>query len=112
MSQRVFQHYFARVSAAFQNCPDQLATELFSEKLISKQTTTEILTTEGLSSARKSHILVCCVQNMIASESSDKPLKKLCKVMKAHQELESLARKMTDRFGKCTLLKIANMKAF
>ena len=100
MSRRVFQHYFARVSAAFESCPDQLAKELFSKSLISVEAMNRVLTTQGLSASDKATVLVCCIQQMIASDGSDKPLKKLCKVMATHPELEDLASKMTKKFGK------------
>ena len=100
LSRRVFRHYFARVSAAFESCPNQLAKELFSKRLIGVEAMNRILTAQALSASDKAGILVCCIQKVIASDGSDKPFKKLCQVMVTHPELENLSSKMTKRFGK------------
>ena len=100
MAKRVFQHYFARVSEAIQSSTDQLAREMFSNKLISWEVMNDVLTTAGLSSTRKSSSIMCAVGNVIDSASNEKPFKSFCRVMKSCRELESLAIKMTRRFGK------------
>ena len=103
MAKRVFQHYFARVSDAIQSSTDQIARELYSSKLISWEVMNDVLTTPGLSSTRKSSSLMCAVGKMIDTASNEKAFKSFCRVVKTCQELESLASKMTERFGKCIM---------
>ena len=103
MAKRVFQHYFARVSEAIQNSTDQIARELYSSKLITLEVMSDVLTTPGLSSTRKSSSLMCAAARMINSAINEKAFKSFCRVMKSCRELESLASKMTERFGKCIM---------
>ena len=95
MAKRVFQHYFARVSRAIQGSTDDLAREMYSSKLMDN-----VLTTPGLPSVRKSSYLMSAVKNKIDVASNKKPFKDFCGVSKSCRELESLATKMTTRFGK------------
>ena len=104
MAKRVFQHYFARVSEAIQGSINHLAQEMFSSKLISWEVMNGVLRTPALSPAEKSSTLMCAIGNKIESASNEKPFKSFCQVMKSFRELENLASKMTERFGKCILL--------
>ena len=103
MAKRVFQHYFARVSETIQSSTDQLARKMYSSKLISSEVRDEVMRTPGLAPARLSGILMCAVGNKIDSASNEKPFKSFCRVIKSCRELESLASKMTERFGKCNV---------
>ena len=100
MAKRVFQHYFARVSEAIQSSIDHITREFFSSRLISWEVMDDVLTTPGLSSTRKSSSLMCAVGKIIDTARNEKPFKRFCRVMKSCRELEGLASKMTDRFGK------------
>ena len=104
MAKRVFQHYFRRVSGAIENSPDQLAQEFYSRTLISQDVMKHVLTTRGLSSSQKSSSLVCAVLTTIDTASNEKPFKSFCQAMKSFRELENLATKMTEKFGKCIAL--------
>ena len=104
IAKRVFRHYFAQVSEAIQSSTDQLAREFYSNKLISLEVMNDVLTTPGLSSTRKSSSLMCSVGKMIDTASNQKPFVSFCRIMKCCRELESLASKMTERFGKCKVL--------
>ena len=100
-SQRVFRHYFARISTAIESFPDHLARELYAKKLLAQECLNEVLTTKGISSACKANILMCSIQSVIGSGSNESALRDLCNVMRKHTQLQTLTKKMMDRFGEC-----------
>ena len=100
LPERVFKEFFSRVSEAIQGCLDKFVGELLSKDLIDWEVAKDV-SEVGLSSTKKSHNLLFAVRSKIASAKSDKPLRRLCRVMEKFSVLKVLAKEMMERFGKC-----------
>ena len=100
VARRVFQHYFAQVSEAIQNSTNKIAREFHTSKLISLEVMNDVLTNPRLSSTQKSSTLMLAIGKVIEMAKNEKPFESFCQVMKFFRELESLASKMTERFGR------------
>ena len=80
---------------------DQFARELQIENLIGQEVTKEVKEAHGLTSNKKTIIVLLAVHSKIASEKGDTPFRSLCRMMKKFPVLEDLAEEMIERFGKC-----------
>lgn len=97
---RVFERYTSQVVDAFSTSPVQLANELHSNGLLSRELKDRVVEVRWQTLMEKASILVSGLGAVIASaEGSAKPLRKAISVMRAHAHMKRLADKMTKRLG-------------
>ena len=100
---KVFQHFFARMSDAISESPERMASELFSKKLISRDTLGKIQVASTAPYEKASSLLLA-VQATISSSESDKDLRKLCKTLSKFPNFKQLSTQIMEKYGKLMVL--------
>ena len=95
---RVFQRYYASLSEALRNCPEEVAAVLYSEGLVSRQLKDEVVETPG-KSYQKALQLLRAVEGKIVTENSDATLRKFCHVLRRRHGVGSVIARMKFRLG-------------
>ena len=97
---RVFQRYFARMADAVRECPGAVANELFSKRLIARETLERVQSTLGLAPHDKASILLMAVEPMVAGSKGEKVLRKLCGILASKANVTELPKRMMAKYGK------------
>ena len=95
---RVFQRYYASLSEALSNCPEEAAAVLYSEGLVARQVKDEVVETPG-KSYQKALLLLRAVEGKIVTENSYGTLRKFCNVLRRHHGAGSVVARMKFRLG-------------
>ena len=88
---------------AISESPERMAIQLFSKKLISKETLGKIQVASTAPYEKASSLLLA-VQATISSSGSDKDLRKLCKIMSKFANIKQLSIQIMEKYGKFIVL--------
>ena len=94
----VFQHYFAELCTVLSREPHQMAREMFSKELITKETMRKVVKMRD-PFLDKAGVLVDAIQDRIAEEGNSRPLKAFCELLNRHPEVGRIATRMKARLG-------------
>ena len=100
---KVFQHFLARMADAVSESPERMAIQLFSKKLISRETLGKIQVA-STAPYEKASCLLLAVQATISSSGSDKDLRKLCKILSKFPNTKQLSVQIMEKYGKFIVL--------
>ena len=100
---RVFQRYYAELCQALSSCPEELATVLYSNELVTRQERSQAVDVSGLTPFRKAEMLVQAVEGRIVVDNSSAPLKKFCQVLRRRHGVGSIVSRM--KFRLCEWIK-------
>ena len=95
----MFQRYFARMADALKECPGVVANDLYSNRLIARETVDKVHLTLGLTPHEKATILLMAVEPAIADSKSDKALRKLCGILAKHPNMKRLSNRIMKKYG-------------
>ena len=90
---------------AISESPERMANELFSNKLISKDTLDKVRVATTLP-YEKASSLVDAVQARISTSGNDKDLRKLCRIVSKFTNMKELSAKIMGKYGKLRCLLI------
>ena len=99
LAPRVFQRYYAELCEALSSCPEEVATVLYSNELVTKEERSRAVDVLGLTPFRKAEILVQAVEKRIVADSSSAPLKKFCQVLRRRHGVRSIVVRIKLRLG-------------
>ena len=88
MHAQVFQRYCAELSRALSGCTDELASELYSARLITKQEKSLAVDAQGLTQFRKADSLMEAIERRIVTENNPAPLRKFCRLLQKGYAVE------------------------
>ena len=100
---KVFQHFLARMADAISESPERMAIQLFSKKLISRDTLGKAQVASTAPYDKASSLLLA-VQATISSSGSDKDLRKLCKILSKFPNMKQLSSQIVEKYGKFIVL--------
>ena len=83
---------------AISECPERMASELFSKKLISRDTLGKVQVASTTPYEKASSLLLA-LQATISSSGSDKDLRKLCKIMSKSVNMKRLSAQIMEKYG-------------
>ena len=96
---RVFQHYYDELCQAMKNSLKEVATVLYSKKLVTRQERDQALHAQGLTPMRKTDVLMQAIARKIVAANSATPLRKFCRVLRRHHVVGSIVSRMKARLG-------------
>ena len=94
----VFTRYFARMADALKECPEVVASDLYSSHLIARETVDKMLM-PCFTPHHKATTLLMAVQSKIDECKSDKALKKLCGILAKYPNTRKLSHLIIKRYG-------------
>ena len=95
---RVFQRFYHELCQALINCPEEVATVLYSNELVTILERSQAVDTQGLAPFRKAEILMQCIERRVVADSSI-AFRKFCKALKGHPHIGSIVSRMKLRLG-------------
>ena len=95
---RVFQRYFAELCTVLSREPHQMAREMFSKELITKETMRVVVEMRD-SFLDKAGVLVEAIQDRVAVEGNSRVLTALCELLKGRPDVDRIAARMKARLG-------------
>ena len=96
---RIFQRYYDDLFQVLSSSPEEVASILYSNDLLSRQEKNEVVDTLGLSPFRKAQLLLQAVEGKIVTENSEATLRKFCHVLRRHHGVRSVVARMRFRLG-------------
>ena len=103
LTSTVFQHFFARMADAISESPERMANELFSKKLISRDTLGKVQVASTPAYEKASSLLLA-VQAKLSSSRSDKDLRKLCEIISKFANMKRLSSQIMEKYSKFVVL--------
>ena len=99
---RVFQRYYDELCQALSSCPEEVASVLYSNELVTRQEKSQVVDVLVLTPFRKADILLEAIERRIVAENSAAPLRKFCQVLRRRHGVGSIVSRMKFRLGKKT----------
>ena len=99
MALRVFQRYYDELCQALSSCPEEMATVLYSNQLVTRQERSQAVDILGLTPFRKAEVLVQAIERRIVADDSSDSLKKFCQVLRRRHGVGSIVSRMRFRLG-------------
>ena len=95
----VFQRYYDELCQALKSSLKEVATVLYSKRLVTKQERDQALHALELTPLRKADILMKVVEKKIDAANSATMLRKFCRVLRKHHGMGSIVSRMKSRLG-------------
>ena len=96
---RVFQRYYHELCQALSSRPEEVASILYNNELVTMQERGQAVDDQGLIPLRKAEILVQAVERRIVAENSAASLRKFCQVLRGCHGVRGIVSRMKFRLG-------------
>ena len=100
----VLRRYYAKLCKVLSGCPNEVATQLYSAGLITKQEKRQVVDTLGLDPFRKADILMGALERRLVVENNAVPLAMgtFCHLFQRGYGIDRIVARMKSQLGECT----------